>query len=254
MRFLNRDNRLKRLNRKGALPAAFLIVVFSILSVFAETRVARAEDGKKSTSPEAWYAMTVISGRTGFRVSHYWSQGVRLRAQTMLGVNPITTIVSGDRYWVYDVLLGEGVEVKRSGLAMKQDADRGRPFGTDLERMVQSGGERVGTESVSGIPAEVWRLTNASGRRTVWATTEPPQVPLRVENFNRESGESATLSYSNWASNFEIPESFFVPPQAISLRKFEYDEFVSESLKGNVGSTLILFPDLLHGARPPNSR
>lgn len=241
-------------DRKAALRAALSCVLFSMISVLAAVHVARAEDGQESTSPEAWYAMTVISGRPGFRVSHYWSQGERLRAHTTLGVNPIATIVSGDRYWVYDVLLGEGVEIKRSELAIEQDVDRGRPFGNDLERMVQSGGEQVGTESVSGISAEVWRLTDASGRRTIWATTGSPPIPLRVENFNRESGESTTLSYSNWASSFEIPESFFVPPSAISFRKFEYDEFVSEALEGNVGSAPILFPDLLHGARRSNSR
>ncbi|HIF91582.1 MAG TPA: DUF2092 domain-containing protein [Myxococcales bacterium] len=243
---------MRFLNPKGALRSALSIVLFSIISVLVETHVARAEDDHESTSPDAWYVMTVISARSGFRVSHYWSHGVRLRAHTMLGVNPITTIVSGNRYWVYDVLLGEGIEIKRSELTIKQDADRGRPFGNDFERMVQSGGERVGTESVSGIPAEVWRLTNAAGRRTIWVTTGSAPIPLRVENFNRESGESATLSYSNWASSFDISESFFVPSPAISLRKFEYEEFVSESLNGKVRSDLVLFPELLHGVRPPN--
>jgi hypothetical protein len=254
MRFQNHLN--PDIVRRVTLLITLLLTLVTLVSsdVFAEGPEAGGEESHDPTRPETWYAMTVVSGRSGFRVSHYWSHGARLRAQTMLGVNPITTIVSGDRYWVYDVLLGEGTEIKRSEAAIQQDEDRGRPFGNDLAKMLRGGGERVGTESVSGLDAEVWRLTNTSGRRTIWATTGSPRVPLRVENFNRESGESATLSYSNWASGFDIPEDFFLPPANITLRRLEYDEFVSESLKGTVGPVLILFSDLLHGSRITPSR
>jgi len=208
------------------------------------------DDGEKVSTPMSWYTSALVSGRSGYRVTHYWSLGPALRSQTIIGVRPMTTIVYGDRYWVYDELLAEGIEIKRSPLAIAEDAKRGRPFGRDLEIIVEIGGERIETALVSGIPAETWRVTNSMGRRTVWVTANEPKVPLRVENFIRESGESATLNYSNWASGFEIQKKFFSPPADLELRRFEYNDFVAESLKGPIGHTPILYPELIHGSRP----
>jgi hypothetical protein len=103
---------------------------------------------------------------------------------------------------------------------------------------------------LSGVPAEVWRVTDATGRRTVWVTLGEPKVPLRVENFDRESGDSAVLNYSNWTSNIDLPESTFEPPADLLLQKFEYEQFVEKSLEGLVGPAPILYPRLLHGSRP----
>jgi hypothetical protein len=208
-----------------------------------------AEDEARSEQ-ESWYTSTVVSGRGGYRVTHYWSYGSALRSQTLVGVSPIVTIVRGDRYWVYNELLGEGIEIKRSTQAVAEDGKRARPFGNDLEGLIQGGGERVESGLLSGVPAETWRLTNTQGRRTVWVRVDEPKVPLRVENFDRESGESATLNYSNWASGFSVPEAFFEPLVTVKFKKFEYDEYVAESLKGPVGSAPILHPELIHGRRP----
>ncbi len=231
----------------------FVVVVALAISVQWAASPLAAEDKVRSGS-DSWYTSTVISGRSGYRVTHYWSLGSALRSQTLVGVSPIVTIVRGDRYWVYDELVGEGIEIKRSAQAIAEDGQRERPFGNDLEGLIRAGGERVETGILSGVPAETWRVTNSQGRRTVWVRVDEPKVPLRVENFNRESGESATLSYSNWASGFKVPETFFQPPATLVFKKFEYDEYVAKSLKGPVGSAPILHPEMIHGPRPQRTQ
>ena len=85
---------------------------------------------------------------------------------------------------------------------------------------------------------------------TVWVTVTEPTIVLRVENFDRESGESASLSYSNWASNFDLPDTAFEPPADLRIQKFEYDAYVEKSLSGLVGPVPVLYPKLLHGPQP----
>jgi len=221
-------------------------LVLSPLVRAGEDADSRQAPATKSTN---WYVSAVVSGRGGYRVTHYWSSGSNLRSQTLIGIHPITTIVRGDRYWVYDELLKEGVEIKRSISALAEDAKGVRPFGNDLEDLIRSNGEKVETGMLAGISAEAWRATSATGRRTVWVTVAEPRVPLRVENFDRESGESATLNYSNWTSGFDLPESTFEPPADLRLQKFEYEQYVKKSLEGPVGPAPVLYPKLLHGPR-----
>ncbi len=234
------------LRTRSCVGSVSMVVMFCLLPL---ARPSVGDEAKEITGPPTWYVSTVVSGRGGYRVTHYWSLGPTLRAETMLGVRPITTIVRGNRYLVFDELRGEGVEVKRSPLAIAEDATRGRPFGNDLERLIRASGERVEAGVLNGIPAEIWRVTNSTGRRTVWVAVGESEVPLRVENFDRESGDSATLNYSNWASGFEIPERFFEPVAGLQIQKLEYDEWVAESLKGPVRGLPILYPELIHGFR-----
>jgi outer membrane lipoprotein-sorting protein len=238
---------MRRLVRAGLWTIGSALLLGSFVPAAAADDEPQEDAGSKSTN---WYVSAVVSGRSGYRVTHYWSSGRNLRAQTLVGIHPFTTIVRGDRYWVYDELLKEGIEIKRSALALAEDAKRNRPFANDLEELVQANGEKVETGMLSGVPAEVWRLTDATGRRTVWVAVSEPKVPLRVENFDRESGDSAVLNYSNWASNFDLPDSTFEPPADLRLQKFEYDEFVEKSLEGLIGPAPILYPKLLHGPRP----
>jgi outer membrane lipoprotein-sorting protein len=205
---------------------------------------------ERKVAPQTWYVSAVVSGRSGYRLTHYWSKGASLRAQTMVGIHPVTTIVRGDRYWVYDPIMKEGIEIQRSARAIAEDAKQRRPFGNDLESLIRSDGEKVDTEILSGVPVETWRVTNDTGRRTVWVTVTEPIIVLRVENFDRESGESASLSYSNWASNFDLPDTAFEPPADLRIQKFEYDEYVEKSLSGLVGPVPVLYPKLLHGPQP----
>ena len=46
------------------------------------------------------------------------------------------------------------------------------------------------------VAVEVWRVSNSKGRRTVWVMADAPRVPLRVENFDRTSAQTATIDYS----------------------------------------------------------
>ena len=80
-----------------------LAVWMTVLIVLANAD-ARAETEETADAPNTWYATTVVSGRSGYRSTNYWSKGPALRSQTVLGIHPVVTIVRGDRYWVYDVL------------------------------------------------------------------------------------------------------------------------------------------------------
>jgi outer membrane lipoprotein-sorting protein len=236
--------------RRLALTGLWTIGSILFLSSFILAAAAEEEiQEDPESNSTSWYVSAVVSGRSGYRVTHYWSTGSNMRAHTLVGIHPITTIVRGDRYWVYDELLKEGIEIKRSALAVAEDTKRIRPFGNDLEELVHSNGEKVETGRLSGVPAETWRVTDATGRRTVWVTVSEPKVPLRVENFDRESGDSAILNYSNWTSNINLPEITFEPPADLLLQKFEYEQFVEKALEGLVGPAPILYPKLLHGSR-----
>lgn len=226
-----------------------LWIIASTLSPGPWLPDAVADDTPPKVEAPSWYVAAVVSGRTGYRVTHYWSKGSNMRAQTLVGIRAVTTIVRGDRYWVFDELLKEGIVVKRSALALTEDAKQTRPFANDLEDLIRANGEKVETGMLSGIPAETWRVTNAAGRRTVWVTLDEPKVPLRVENFNRETSESATLNYSNWVSGFDLPDTAFEPPADLVLQEFEYDQFLEKSLEGPVGPAPIIYPKLLHGPR-----
>jgi len=56
---------------------------------------------------QTWHATTFVSSPAGFRVIDYWSKGDWMRANTLISGHPITTLVRGDRYVVFDALTGE---------------------------------------------------------------------------------------------------------------------------------------------------
>ncbi len=216
----------------------------------ATVRAADEPAAKAESAESTWYVAAVVSGRAGYRVTHYWSRGANMRSQTMVGIHPITTIVRGDRYWVYDELLNAGIVVIRSPLAVAADRTRDRPFANDLEKLIAAHGEQIETGKLNGIPAETWRATTSVGRRKVWVTAGEPKVPLRVENYDRESGESAVLNYSNWANGFDLPAQAFEPPLSFKVQELSYADYVAKSAEGLVGPVPVLHPTLLHGPRP----
>ena len=198
-----------------------------------------------------WAASTVVRSDEAFRITHYWSKGPSLRSETMVGIRPIVTIVAGDRYWVYDELGRSGLEIGRAPAAMAEDAGRTRPFGNDLEELIERGGEHVETSAFGGVPVEIWRLTNSSGRRTLWVTSSQPKLPVRVENFDRETGEIAVLEYSGWRRGIELPDRAFVPPPDLDLQRYDYETFIRTVIENDsLGRAPILYPRLLHGPRP----
>ena len=242
---------------RNVFPISRIVAFVSSLIALSWSGIAVADsgsegqpDGGTGTTPTNWYVSAVISGRSGFRITHLWSKGAKLRSETMLGSHPITTIVRGRHYWIFDRLTAEGIDIERSPQAVAEDGARIRPFGNDLDEVIRAGGEKVEETELSGIPAEVWRVTSKKGRRTVWVTASEPRVPLRVENFDRDSGESVTLDYSGWSSPKEIPDAFFEPPSDLRITRIAYEAFAARTDQAAVGRLPILHPALVHGTRP----
>jgi hypothetical protein len=200
---------------------------------------------------ETWHATTFVSGAMGLRVIDYWSKGAALRAHTLIGGHPITTLVRGERYVVIDALRGEALSIRRAERARRQDATRGRPFGNELEELVAAGGERVEDTRIAGVDAALWRLTQGGQRRSVWVRRRHPVLPLRIELFDRASGQTVSTDYANWRQDLEIPDVFFEPPAGVSLRELDYEAYLAASLEGDAGTLPILYPDLLHGGPTP---
>ena len=76
--------------------------------------VAPAEETEAVRVPESWFATAVVRGDTGMQVVDYWSRGPNMRARTLMRGHPITTIVFGGRYIVYDELTGKGIDIGRA--------------------------------------------------------------------------------------------------------------------------------------------
>ncbi|MBW2424959.1 MAG: hypothetical protein JRG86_11945 [Deltaproteobacteria bacterium] len=229
---------------------AFVGLVLASAAVQGEEKKKGSEGRGWPPSPEGaetWHATTFVSSPVGFRVIDYWSKGDWMRANTLISGHPITTLVRGDRYVVYDVLTGEGLSIRRSKRARKEDAKRERAFGNDLEEIIAAGGEKVEDTRLSGVDATMWRLTDTRGRRTVWVRRRKPVIPLRVETFDRASSETVAVDYANWAAQIAIPDRFFEPPAGLELRKLDYEAFVKASQEGRAGPLPVLYPDLLHG-------
>jgi len=121
-----------------------------------------------ASAGRTWHVSTYVSGPMGFRVIDYWSKGPWMRANTLVSGHPLTTIVHGERYVVFDAIRGEGLSIRRSPRALAEDATRGRPFGNDLAELIAKGGEKVEDLRFRGEDATVWRLTDDATRRTVW--------------------------------------------------------------------------------------
>ena len=235
-------------NRLGWLCSSLVLASWVTLV----PRVDAAEtDTPERTSPRTWHATTLVSGRRGYRMIHYWSKGGNMRAETLIAGHPFTTIVRGDRYIAIDGLRGVGIDVGRSALARAEDAKRLRPFANDFEELRRAGAEKVEDTRAAGVPAELWRTTSAEERRSLWVSRKEPRVPIRFEIFFRGSAETIRTEYTNWDFDLEIPNRFFDTPQGIELERYDYEGFIAKSLEGPVGSVPVLYPDLLHGGPPP---
>jgi len=208
-----------------------------------------ATEATAAEEPETWHVSTYVSGAVGFRVIDSWSKGSWMRARTVVSAHPITTIVRGERYVVFDGLEGKGISIARSPRAIAEDAARGRPFGQDLRDLIERGGEEVGPVRLRGEDATMWRLTEESIRRTVWVQRRKPGLPLRVETFDRVRGQTITQDYASWSSGLGIPDAFFEPPAQVSLRRLDYEAYLEAVQGGGLEWAPVLYPDLLHGGR-----
>jgi outer membrane lipoprotein-sorting protein len=235
-----------------------LAVVGLLLGSPSAAHASPSATGDAAAQPTAatqtWYAQTRVATDFGVVTTHYWSKGALFRAETILAGHPVITIVNGPRYYIYDSVLNKGAAIERNAAAVREDRERGRPFGREFDEIVASGGEKVhdGPARDEGAPYEIYQLTNENGRRRVLVTLSDPPLPFRVETFVRKTGANGTLEYSGWQRGLEINDSFFQPPAAIQLEQVSYRDYTRRAGKEPIGPAPVYYRDLLHGQRPEN--
>ena len=216
------------------------------LWLLAAIAPASAEEPKKPTGPPTWYAQALTRGEAGLNVTHFWSKGAMLRAESVVAGHKIVTIVRGDRYYAYDGLTGEGLSIRREPATVAADRADQRPFAREYEILVGQGAELVREETMLGRRAGIYRVTDEHGRRELWVTQDALRIPLRVEVFDRDSGSQRTTDYVNWQSDLAIPDAFFTPDPNAALKEMDYTEYLRRSSEeGSVGPVPVLYTSLL---------
>ena len=200
-------------------------------------------------TPNTWYAERIISGDTPPIVEHLWSKGPKFRAETVIGGHPILTLVDGERYITIDRLSNTGVSIQRSPAAIREDAERSRPFGNEGSILPGAGGEKVSTERVGGRQCDLYRLTNSEGRQDVCVSQDQARLPLQLRVWRRKSGKEAVTRYLDWVSGIEIPDDFFEPDSAVKLEQVSHEDYVRRAGEEQIGPAPPLFRGLLHGTK-----
>jgi hypothetical protein len=196
---------------------------------------------------DTWYAQALAQSEVGINVTHFWSKGPLLRAETVVLGRRVVTIVNGGTYYAYDGLGRTGVAVGRAPSAIEQDAVRKRPFGNELTALLEQGAESVGFENLGGREVEVFRVTDERGRRQVWVTTGEERLPLRIEVFRRQTGRTLSTDFLNWLSGIAISDAFFEPEPGIDFVHLSFDEYLLRQADGkSLGPVPIFYADLLH--------
>src|SRR2546427_5335557 len=117
-------------------PAIVAVLLLASAPSFA------AEDApRKPSGPPTWYAQALTRGEAGLNVTHFWSKGAMLRAETVVAGHKIVTIVRGDRYYAYDGLSGEGLAIRREPAVVAEDRADRRPFAREYEILKRQGAE-----------------------------------------------------------------------------------------------------------------
>ena len=199
--------------------------------------------------PDTWYAERIISGDTPPIVEHLWSKGPKLRAETVVGGQPIVTLVNGERYITIDRLSRTGVSIERRPDAIREDAERGRPFGNEGSILQSAGGEKISTEKVGGRPCELYRLTNSEGKQEVCVSQDPARLPLQLTVWRRKSNKKAVTRYLDWLSGIALPDQFFEIDSSVKLEHVSYDDYVRRAGTEQIGPAPPLFRALLHGIK-----
>jgi len=210
-----------------------------------EKRRGGAEEAAES-GPPSWYAQALARGPGGLNVTHFWSKGPMLRAETVVVGHKVVTIVRGEWYYAYDGVLKIGMAIRRDPAAVARDAPGRRPFGNEYETLVGQGAELVREENMVGRATGVYRITDDHGRRELWVTQDPQRIPLRIEIYDRKSSTERVTDYVNWQSALFIPDSFFEPDPSIELERIELEDYVKRTVqKGSVGPVPVLYTNLL---------
>jgi outer membrane lipoprotein-sorting protein len=209
-----------------------------------------AAGAARAVEPETWHAETLTSSPRGVQATQYWSKGPgRMRAETVVAGHRLVTIVNGDVYYAVNATLGSAVAIKRSERAIAETKKRPRLVGIEGFMIRERGGEKIGSEPISGRMCDVYKQTDSDGRRQVWVQQDGDDLlPLRVEFYNRRAGALIRTDYVQWAAGLELPDRLFEPDPRFSLVELEYEEFVSG--KGDTPFMVpVLHANLLHGER-----
>jgi len=211
---------------------------------------AAAQKAKPSVPPESasWYAQTVARGDSELTVTYLWSLYSKLRAETVARGHKLVTIVNGDTYYVYDGLTMEGIAIQRSPAAVAADSPNLRPFGNEAQTLIDQGGEKVREENIAGMRADVYQITDDSGRRVVYVTQDDRRLPIRLELFDRKSSSTRYKEYIDWANDLPVTDAFFQPEPGILLDHYTLEEFIEYARGSDPAKMLpIVYPELLHG-------
>ncbi|HVN38123.1 MAG TPA: hypothetical protein VMW19_08115 [Myxococcota bacterium] len=202
----------------------------------------------EENADHTWYAQALARGAAGLNVTHFWSKGPWLRAETVVAGHKVVNIVKGDWYYAYDGLTKRGLAIRRDPKAEAQDSPQRRPFGREYEILVKQGAEQVGEDNAFGRPVGIYRVTDTHGKREVWVTQDEKKLPLRLQIYDRQTTGTRVTDYVNWQSALAIPDSFFEPEPGIELEKMELEQYLKRSVEeGPVGAVPVLYADLLHG-------
>ena len=206
-----------------------------------------ATEAPRESGP-TWYSQALAQGPGGLNVTHFWSKGPKLRAETVVAGRKIVTLVNGDWYYAYDATRGHGIRVRRAPEAIAKDAPYRRPFGNETVKLIRQGAEKIRDEKFHGRDVEVYQLTDRVGRRTVWTSKDALNIPLRVEMYNRSTASLQATDYVDWLTGLALPDTYFEPRPDIEIRTFEFEEYVREATTGGeVGPVPVLYTDLLRG-------
>jgi hypothetical protein len=209
--------------------------------------VASAQEAKQESPADTWYAQVVTQSEMGFNVQHHWSKGRKLHAEVVAGPGELViTLVNGPWYYSIDAVRGQGIAVRRSPKALANDAAGGRPFGNEGQDLLERGAEKVRSEDVGGRKCDLYRLSEAAGRRELCLTSDEHRLPLRMETFSRASGFTFQKSFVNWTRELALPDAFFEPDPRWQLERFEYEDYAQRAARGPFGVP-VLHGDLLHG-------
>jgi outer membrane lipoprotein-sorting protein len=250
-----------------ALPKLAMTLWLASLSLSAATPVLAAENLEANSVPsrvaagatpsarasnsQTWYARSRVETEYGMIMTHYWSKGPMFRAETVVAGHPITTIVNGPRYYVYDSATADGAAIERNATAIEEDASRGRPFGRELQDLIDAGGEKINEGSLGegAMGFEVYQLTNENGRRRVLVTRSDLQIPIKIETFVRETGTTGIMEYSSWQRGIQLEDSFFQPPNTIVFEKISYPQYTADYGRIPIGPAPVYYRHLLHGSQ-----
>ena len=228
-----------------------MLLTLSLAAASAAGEEARAPvPAEQAAGLPTWYAQALGRGDAGLKVTHYWSKGPVLRAETVMSGHRIVTIVKGEWYYTFDELSGRGLAIRRDAGAVARDAPERRPFGNEHEILIAQGAEKVGEEMLWGRSAEIFRITDQRGRRELWVTADDRKLPMRVEIFDRMSGQKGSTEYVVWDASLTIPDAFFDPDPSVEFERLDFEEYLRRTAEGgSAGPVPVLYSGLLHARK-----